>query len=220
MVKLLENTFRAVNVGLANEMALISRRLGLDAFEVVRAAATKPFGFMPFEPGPGVGGHCIALDPLYLSWRLERLDCRARFIELADDVNGAMPAHVVGRVADALKEHDKPVRNSRVLVYGVAYKRGVADARESPALGVIAGLVQRGALVSYMDPHVRELTSEAGAQRSVDPARGFRGYDVVVIVTDHDELDRERLLAEAPLVVDARGALAELPRAGAHVYGL
>jgi UDP-N-acetyl-D-glucosamine dehydrogenase len=220
MVKLLENTFRAVNVGLANEMAVISRRLGLDPFEVVRAAATKPFGFMPFEPGPGVGGHCVALDPLYLAWRLEGLGYRARFIELADAVNGAMPAHVVGRVADALNDQAKSVRNARVLVYGVAYKRGVADARESPALGVIAGLVERGACVSYTDPHVREFTSAAGTQRSVDPAQGFGDYDVVVVVTDHAELDTARLLREARLVVDTRGVLGAGTAERAPVYGL
>jgi UDP-N-acetyl-D-glucosamine dehydrogenase len=220
MVKLLENTFRAVNVGLANEMAVISRRLGLDPFEIVRAAATKPFGFMPFEPGPGVGGHCIALDPSYLAWRLERLDCRARFIELAAAVNGAMPAYVVSRVADALNKHGKPVRHARVLVYGVAYKRDVADARESPARAIIAGLVERGAHVAYMDPHVPSFASDAGALQSVAPADGFGGYDAVVVVTDHSELDRARLVGEAALVVDARGALAGVPAGRARVYGL
>jgi UDP-N-acetyl-D-glucosamine dehydrogenase len=220
MVKLLENTFRAVNVGLVNEMAIMSRRLGVDPFEVIRAAATKPFGFMPFYPGPGLGGHCIPLDPLYLSWKLERLDYHARFIELADSVNAAMPEYVVGRVIDALNDRGKPMRGSHVLIYGVAYKRDVADARESPAFGIISGLLQRGAEVSYMDPLLPALGVEGMGLRSVDPTGSFAGYDVVVVVTDHSALDRERLLAEASLIVDTRDALAGLAGGRAHVHGL
>ena len=220
MVKLLENTFRAVNVGLVNEIAIMSRRLGIDPFEVIRAAATKPFGFMPFYPGPGLGGHCIPLDPLYLSWKLERLDYRARFIELADSVNGAMPEYVVGRVIDALNDRGKPVRGSNVLIYGVAYKRDVADVRESPAFGIIFGLTQRGAHVAYMDPLVPELRGADVALTSVDPASAFSAYDVVVIVTDHSALDRTRLLAQASLIVDTRDALGGTPGSRAHVHGL
>jgi UDP-N-acetyl-D-glucosamine dehydrogenase len=220
MVKVLENTFRAVNVGLVNEIAMMSRRLGIDVFEVVRAAATKPFGFMPFYPGPGVGGHCIPLDPLYLSWKLERLDYRARFVELADEVNRAMPEYVVGRVMDALNDAGKALRGSRTLVYGVAYKRDVADTRESPAFGILDGLALRGARVAYMDPFVPELTTARGTLRSVDPASSFAEYDVVVIVTDHAALDRPRLLREARLVIDTRDALAGHAGAREHVHGL
>jgi UDP-N-acetyl-D-glucosamine dehydrogenase len=220
MVKLLENTFRAVNIGLVNEIAIMSRRLGIDPFEVIRAAATKPFGFMPFYPGPGLGGHCIPLDPLYLSWKLERLDYRARFIELADSVNGAMPAHVVGRVIDALNDRGKPLRGSNVLIYGVAYKRDVPDARESPAFDIISGLTQRGARVSYMDPLLPELGGEGLELTSVDPDASFAEYDVVVVVTDHSALDRPRLLRQARLIVDTRDALGELGGDRAHVHGL
>jgi UDP-N-acetyl-D-glucosamine dehydrogenase len=220
MVKLLENTFRAVNIGLVNEFALMSRRLGIDPFEVVAAAATKPFGFMPFQPGPGLGGHCIPLDPLYLAWKLERHDYRARFIELADAVNSAMPEYVVGRVTDALNDRGKPVRGTRALVYGVAYKRDVADTRESPAFGVIHGLARRGAHVSYMDPLVPELQTELGTLRSVEPASSFANYDVVVIVTDHRALERGRLFREAPLIIDTRNALAGCEGERGHVHGL
>jgi UDP-N-acetyl-D-glucosamine dehydrogenase len=220
MVKVLENTFRAVNVGLVNEIALMSRKLGVDAFEVVRAAATKPFGFMPFFPGPGVGGHCIPLDPLYLSWKLERLDYRARFIELADAVNRAMPEYVVGRVMEALNDAGKPLRGSRVLVYGVAYKRDVADTRESPALAILDGLAARGARVSYSDPFVPELAAAAGALQSVDASAPFSAYEAVVIVTDHAALDRQRLLREARLIIDTRNALAGCEGRRDHVHGL
>src|SRR6187551_1035981 len=154
MVKLLENTFRAVNIGLVNEIAIMSRRLGVDPFEVIRAAATKPFGFMPFYPGPGLGGHCIPIDPLHLSWKLRSLKYHARFIDLADAINSAMPAYVVDRIVDALNQHGKPVHGSKILVYGVAYKRDVSDVRESPAFDVIAELSKRSALIRYMDPHV------------------------------------------------------------------
>ncbi len=207
MVKLLENTFRAVNIGLVNELAIMSRRLGIDAFEVIRAAATKPFGFMPFYPGPGLGGHCIPIDPLYLSWKLRTLKYQARFIELADSINSAMPDYVIERVADTLNEVGKAVRGSRVLVYGIAYKKDVTDVRESPAFDVILGLERRGAVVSYMDPHVPEVSEHGLSMRAVDPASSFALYDVVVVVTDHASLDRERLLREAPFVVDTRDAL-------------
>jgi UDP-N-acetyl-D-glucosamine dehydrogenase len=207
MVKLLENTFRAVNIGLVNEVAIMSRRLGIDAFEVIRAAATKPFGFMPFYPGPGLGGHCIPIDPLYLSWKLRTLKYQARFIELADSINSAMPDHVVERCTDSLNEVSKAVRGSRILVYGVAYKKDVTDVRESPAFDVIVGLQRRGALVEYMDPNVPEIDEHGVEMKSVDPAGRFDAYDLVVVVTDHRALDRERLLAEAKLIVDTRDSL-------------
>ncbi|MGC4093540.1 MAG: nucleotide sugar dehydrogenase [Polyangiaceae bacterium] len=220
MVKLLENTFRAVNIGLVNEIAIMSRRLGIDPFEVIRAAATKPFGFMPFFPGPGLGGHCIPIDPLYLSWKLRTLQYQARFIELADNINSGMPQHVVGRVTDALNDQRKALRGSKLLIYGVAYKRDVSDVRESPAFAIIHGLMERGAEVSYMDPYAAELHEEGLAMRGVDPNSSFAGYDGVVIVTDHKALDRSRLLREAQLVVDTRDALRGVEGDRSKVYGL
>ncbi|HEY3500930.1 MAG TPA: nucleotide sugar dehydrogenase [Polyangiaceae bacterium] len=207
LVKLFENTFRAVNIALANELALMSERLGVDPFEVIDAAATKPFGFMPFYPGPGTGGHCIALDPLYLAWKLRDHSYHARFIELADAVNRAMPEHVVERVAAALNDRSRSLRGSRVLVYGVAYKPDVADTRESPALPILRMLAERGADIAYLDPYVPELEAEGLSLRSVEQTARFTEFDAVVIVTDHGALDRARLVAEAKLVVDTRGAL-------------
>ncbi len=220
MVKLLENTFRAVNIGLVNEVAIMSRRLGLDPFEVIRAAASKPFGFMPFYPGPGLGGHCIPIDPLYLSWKLRTLKYQARFIELADSINSAMPGYVVTRIQDALNDQARSVKGSRILIYGVAYKRDVSDVRESPALDIIVDLQKLGADVSYADPYVKELHHEGLELASVDPDVGFADWDAVVIVTDHSDLDRERLLREAKLIVDTRDALAGLPGPRQHVHGL
>jgi UDP-N-acetyl-D-glucosamine dehydrogenase len=211
MVKLLENTFRAVNIGLVNEVAIMSRRLGIDAFEVIRAAATKPFGFMPFYPGPGLGGHCIPIDPLYLSWKLRTLKYQARFIELADSINSGMPGYVIERVSDTLNEVSKAVRGSRVLVYGLAYKKDVTDVRESPAFDIVLGLQARGATVSYMDPYVPTVNDHGLEMTGVDPASTFAAYDIVVIITDHGALDRERLLREAKLVVDTRDALRGVP---------
>ncbi|MCK6533006.1 MAG: nucleotide sugar dehydrogenase [Polyangiaceae bacterium] len=220
MVKLLENTFRAVNIGLVNEVAMMSRRLGLDPFEVIRAAATKPFGFMPFYPGPGLGGHCIPIDPLYLSWKLRTLKYQARFIELADTINSSMPAYVVERVTEALNDHRKAVKGSKVLIYGVAYKRDVDDMRESPAFHVMHDLIGRGAEVTYMDPHVPSFDEEGLKMAGVDPASSFAPYDCVVVVTDHKRLDRERLLREAKLVVDTRDALRGVAGDRSKVYGL
>jgi UDP-N-acetyl-D-glucosamine dehydrogenase len=214
MVKLLENTFRAVNIGLVNEVALMCKKLGLDTWEVIEAAATKPFGFLPFYPGPGLGGHCIPIDPLYLSWKLRTLKYQARFIELADTINSGMPDHVAHLVADALNERGKAVKGSRILVSGVAYKRDIADLRESPALDVIDLLRRRGGEVAYHDPLIPEL-DEHGADtvpsligmRSVAEPVAYQSYDVVVIVTDHAGVDYPRLVREAPLVVDTRNAL-------------
>ena len=207
MVKLLENTFRAVNIALVNEVAMMSRRLGIDPWEVIRAAATKPFGYMPFFPGPGLGGHCIPVDPLYLSWKLRSLKFQARFIELADAVNSAMPEYVVSRVTDALNTHEKAVRGAKILIAGVAYKPDVSDVRDSPAFDVINGLVRLGAQVNYVDPHVPEF-DEAGSQmQSVSPFASFAEYDAVVIVTHHRAFDYVRMLREAKLIVDTRDAL-------------
>jgi UDP-N-acetyl-D-glucosamine dehydrogenase len=220
MVKLLENTFRAVNIGLVNEIAIMSRRLGVDPFEVIRAAATKPFGFMPFYPGPGLGGHCIPIDPLYLSWKLRSLKYQARFIELADAINSAMPEYVVERVVDALNQHRKPVRGSRVLIYGMAYKRDVSDVRESPAFSVIHELGKRGADIAYIDPHVPSAKEEGLELESLPTNTNFGDFDVVVLITDHSKLDRERLLREARLIVDTRDALRDIPGDRSKVVGL
>jgi UDP-N-acetyl-D-glucosamine dehydrogenase len=206
MVKLLENTFRAVNIGLANEFALICERLGLDVWEVVHAAASKPFGFMPFYPGPGLGGHCIPIDPLYLSWRMRGLKMPARFIELADMVNTAMPEHVVQLVASALNDKKKAVKGAKVLISGVAYKRDVSDVRESPAIDVIDGLLRRGANVSYLDPWVPSFKENGHVFETIKSDASFADYDAVVIVTDHKSTDYARMLEEADLVIDTRNA--------------
>jgi UDP-N-acetyl-D-glucosamine dehydrogenase len=220
MVKLLENTFRAVNIGLVNEIAMMSRKLGIDPFEVIRAAATKPFGFMPFYPGPGLGGHCIPIDPLYLSWKLRTLQYQARFIELADSINSGMPGYVVERTSEALNDQAKPVRGSKILIYGVAYKRDVSDFRESPAFAIIHGLSKRGALVSYMDPYIPELDEDGVVLRGIDPSTDFGAFDAVVIVTDHSAIERERLLRQAKLVVDTRDALRNVVGDRSKIYGL
>lgn len=220
MVKLLENTFRAVNIGLVNEIAMMSRKLGIDPFEVIHAAATKPFGFMPFYPGPGLGGHCIPIDPLYMSWKLRTLQYEARFIELADSINSGMPDYVIGRISEALNDQSLPVRDSKILVYGVAYKRDVRDCRESPAFALILGLRKRGAVVAYMDPHVPEFELDGSVMTSIDPEGGFAGFDAVVVVTDHTALDRARLLHEAKLIVDTRDALRDVHGDRSKVHGL
>lgn len=215
MVKLLENTFRAVNIGLVNEIALMCDKLGLNVWEVVDAAATKPYGFMKFTPGPGLGGHCIPIDPHYLSWKLKTLNYTARFIELAAEVNGYMPEYVVSKVAAALNGERKAVNGSHVLVLGVAYKPNVSDMRESPALDIIHLLQGRGAAVSYHDPFVPDLTHEGFDLQSValTPA-ALRAADCVVIVTDHRDIDWHCVADESVVLVDARNALKELPGNG------
>jgi UDP-N-acetyl-D-glucosamine dehydrogenase len=211
MAKLLENTFRSVNIALVNEVAIMCDRLGLDVNEVVSAAATKPFGFMAFRPGPGTGGHCIPLDPLYLSWKLRTLEYRARFVELADDVNLGMPRYVVERVAKALNDRRKSLNGSRVLVLGVSYKPDVDDTRESPSLEVIRHLVAGGALVEYSDPHVPSIVVGGATMKSASLDGGaLAGYDAVVVATNHAAFPWDRIAAEATLIVDARGAV---PRA-------
>jgi UDP-N-acetyl-D-glucosamine dehydrogenase len=207
MVKLLENTFRMINIGLANEMAQMCDRMGIDVWEVIDAAATKPFGFMPFYPGPGLGGHCIPVDPHYLSWKIKQAGYEPRFIELASHINGQMPFFVADKVQAALNEHCKPVKGSRVHIVGVAYKRDVSDIRESPALEIIDALDKRGALLSYSDPLVPELSLHGLTLRSQDLKQAAAQADCSVIITNHSNVDYKALLDAAPIVVDTRNAL-------------
>ena len=208
-VKLLENTFRMVNIGLVNEFALICSRLGLDVWEIIDAAATKPFGFMAFRPGPGLGGHCIPVDPHYLAWKLRAHNFTTRFVELADAINSAMPEHVVEIVADALNDAERSVRGSRILALGVAYKPDVADVRESPALDVLSGLLKRGANVCYNDPLVPSVRVDGQTLESVplDEA-ALAAADCVVILTDHRTYNWDMVLAHGRGIVDARNATA------------
>ena len=206
MVKLLENTFRAVNIALVNEMALMCDKLDIDVWEVIQAAASKPFGYMPFYPGPGLGGHCIPVDPHYLSWKLKTLNYNARFIELASEINTSMPYYVVDKITEALNNQERAVRGSRVLILGVAYKRNVDDVRESPALDIISLLRQRGAVVGYHDPHVPQIQLES------DVCMKSKGYklqllqeaDCVVIVTDHSAFDWDEISRNSRVIVDTR----------------
>lgn len=212
MVKLLENTFRAVNIGLVNEILLICDKLGLDAWEVIEAAATKPFGFMKFTPGPGLGGHCIPIDPLYLSWKMKTLNYNARFIELASEVNTAMPAYWVQKVQDALNDHGKALKGSTVLVLGVAYKKDVSDLRESPALDIIGLLREKGADVHYHDPHVPTLKHDGHVLTSVtNLMASLEAADCTIIVTNHAAYDWAAIQERAVLLVDTRNALAQIP---------
>lgn len=208
MAKLLENTFRAVNIGLVNEVQLMCDRLGLNAWEVIEAAATKPFGFMKFTPGPGLGGHCIPIDPLYLSWKLKTLDYTARFIELASEINTSMPRYWVQKVADALNDQSKSIRGSRVLVVGVAYKKDVSDVRESPALDIIHLLREKGAVVSYHDPHVASIRiDDERVYGETDLLAALTHSDCVIIATDHSSYDWQQIRAHAPTTIDTRNAL-------------
>jgi len=208
MVKLLENTFRAVNIGLVNEIALMCHKMDIDVWEVIDAAKTKPFGFMPFYPGPGLGGHCIPIDPFYLSWKARQTGFECRFIELAGHVNSGMPQYVVERVGDALNAARKPINGSRVHIYGVAYKRDVSDLRESPALDILELLSQRGAIVSYSDPYVASLKHGQESLTAVPEAEALRRKpDCVVICTDHSSFDWKTLVDSGIPVVDTRNAL-------------
>jgi UDP-N-acetyl-D-glucosamine dehydrogenase len=211
MVKLLENTFRAVNIGLVNEVAIMCHKLDLNTWEVIDAASTKPFGFMRFYPGPGLGGHCIPVDPLYLSWKLKTLKYEARFIELADEINTHMPHLVVEKTQDALNAQKKAINGSRILVLGVAYKRDIDDVRESPALDIIELLRAKGAEVSYHDPHAPTLRlADQKELRSVPldgPQSKLDQYDCVVIVTDHSRVDYKLVAARARVVLDTRNAM-------------
>jgi UDP-N-acetyl-D-glucosamine dehydrogenase len=211
MVKLLENTFRAVNIGLVNEVAIMCARLGLDTWEVIGAAASKPFGFMPFYPGPGLGGHCIPIDPLYLSWKLKTLKYNARFINLADEINSGMPEFVVAKVADALNERGQAVRGAKILICGLTYKRDIDDVRESPALDIIEHLHRRGAEVAYADRHVPSLRHRDVPVPSVAIERAG-DFDCVVIATDHSDVDYLALVQRGHLIVDTRNATRNLRR--------
>ncbi len=206
MVKLLENTFRMINIGLVNEMAMMCDRMGINVWEVIEAAATKPFGFMPFYPGPGLGGHCIPVDPFYLSWKTKQAGIEARFIELAGYINGQMPHFVVDKIQNALNDLAKPLRGSRVHVMGVAYKRDLDDIRESPALDIMHLLHRRGALLSYCDPYVPALRLDDLHLRSQD-STAVGDADCVVIVTDHSCFDYVAMARDAKLIVDTRNAL-------------
>jgi UDP-N-acetyl-D-glucosamine dehydrogenase len=212
MVKLLENTFRAVNIGLVNELALMCDRMEIDVWEVVEAAKTKPFGFMAFFPGPGLGGHCIPIDPIYLSWKAKQSGFDPRFIDLAGHINASMPHYVVEKVAEALNTKRKAINGSKILIAGVAYKRDIDDMRESPALDVMGLLHARGATVSYTDPHVAEIPAREWSGRfdleaSIVTRGSFGGYDCIVIVTDHSAFDYTAMVAEADLIVDTRNAI-------------
>jgi UDP-N-acetyl-D-glucosamine dehydrogenase len=221
LVKLLENTFRSVNIGLVNEMAIVCDRLGVDVWEVIEAAATKPFGFMKFTPGPGIGGHCIPLDPHYLAWKMRTLNYKTRFIDLASEINSQMPQFVVDKVMHALNDVRKPLRGSRVLVLGVAYKRDIDDVRESPALDIIRLLEVQGAIVSFHDPFI-ERVKEDGHELERVPltAETLAAADAAVIVTDHRAIDWQFVVDHAEIVVDTRNATAKTRGGRARIVSL
>jgi UDP-N-acetyl-D-glucosamine dehydrogenase len=217
MAKLLENIFRCVNIALVNELKMLGMRMGIDIWEVIDAAATKPFGFMPFYPGPGLGGHCIPVDPYYLSWKAREYDFSTRFIELAGEVNTAMPYHVVDSVASALNERQKSLKGSRVMVLGVAYKKDVDDMRESPSLKIIEQLTIRGAKVEYNDPHFPEIPklrhyNFQGMKSVPIDAKSLAAYDCVLIATDHTSYDYPMIVESSQLVVDTRNATRRIAR--------
>jgi UDP-N-acetyl-D-glucosamine dehydrogenase len=219
MVKLLENTFRAVNIALVNELALMCRQMNIDVWEVIEAARTKPFGFMAFYPGPGLGGHCIPIDPFYLSWKARQSGFESRFIELAGHINASMPRYVVERVGEALNSAGRPIKGSRVHLYGMAYKADVGDYRESPALDVARLLEQRGATVTYSDPHVPMVDEHGVLMHAVPEAAALEtGIDCAVVVTAHRGFDYDALVAGAPLIVDTRNALKGRPEP--HIFRL
>ncbi|HOV32256.1 MAG TPA: nucleotide sugar dehydrogenase [Candidatus Hydrogenedens sp.] len=206
MVKLLENTFRAVNIALVNEMAIMCDQLGVDIWEVVDAAKTKPFGFMPFYPGPGLGGHCIPIDPAYLSWKMKTLDYTARFIELARAINSSMPRYVVEKIADALNEKKKSIQGSKILLLGVTYKKDVSDLRESPALDIISLLMKKGAQVYFSDPYIEQIEVEGEKFYHYQLTNGLSQFDLVAIITEHSNYDYEAIVKGSLLVLDTRNA--------------
>jgi UDP-N-acetyl-D-glucosamine dehydrogenase len=221
LTKLLENTFRSVNIGLANEMAIVCDKLGVNVWEVIDAAATKPFGFMRFTPGPGIGGHCIPLDPHYLAWKMRTLNYKTRFIDLAGEINSEMPLFVVRKVAAALNDERKSVRGSRVLVLGIAYKRDIDDMRESPALDVIRLLEEQGANVSYHDPYVPKFQEDGHQMESVPLTdEVLTRSDAVVVVTDHSNVDYQRVVDRASVVIDTRNATSRTRDSHARVVQL
>ena len=211
MVKLLENTFRSVNIGMVNELALMCDVLGVDVYEVIDAAATKPFGFIPFYPGPGLGGHCIPIDPHYLAWKLKALNFQARFIGLAAEINGMMPSVVTSLVAEGLNRFSKSIRGSKVLILGVAYKKNVSDCRESPALDIMRMLIEKGAVLSYNDPFVAALRMNGKTLQSMElTSTNIENQDCIIILTDHSAYDFQRIVAGTKLVVDTRNATKDL----------
>jgi UDP-N-acetyl-D-glucosamine dehydrogenase len=215
MVKLLENTFRSVNIALANEMALACHSFGINVWEVIEAAKSKPFGFMPFYPGPGLGGHCIPVDPYYLTWKARMNGCEPRLIELAGHINSQMPAFTVQLIADALNEKGKTIKGSRILAIGVAYKRDTNDVRESPALQVLEALYGKGASISFSDPYVSSVNIREQTIKSIDlTAEALRSMDCVVILTDHSTVDYALVAKCSPLIVDTRNALKSSSRSG------
>ena len=223
MAKLLENTFRMINIGLVNELAIMCERLGVDVWEVIDAAGTKPFGFMKFTPGPGLGGHCIPIDPLYLSWKMKEMNYNARFIELASEINTNMPRYVVNRVLDAMNDRGKTLKNSKVLVLGVAYKPDIDDVRESPALDVIALLKKKGADVSYHDPYIPQIHHEKEGWKMEtvkDVMKAVKESDAVVIVTNHKAYDYKAILDSASFIFDSRNALSKIAKDDSKVVKL
>ena len=221
MAKLLENTFRMINISMVNELAQMCERLDIDVWEVIDAAATKPFGFMKFTPGPGLGGHCIPIDPLYLSWKMKTLNDTARFIELASEINTNMPRYVVSRIQDALNRYKKPLNGSKVLILGVAYKPNINDMRESPALDIIHLLREKGATVSYYDPFVPELDYDNIRMSSEkELLASLENADLVAIITNHAKVDYNLVVEKAQLVFDARNATKDVPKASLKVIKL
>ena len=222
MIKLLENTFRAVNIGLVNEIALMCEKLDLDVWEVIDGAATKPFGFMRFYPGPGIGGHCIPLDPHYLSWKLKTLNYSARFIELASEINGQMPLVVTRKAGEMLNQRRKSVKGSKIMVLGVAYKRDTADQRESPALDVLRLLLARGAKISFHDPYNKSVVLDGGRPQRVTPLTpaNLRKSDLVIIVTDHSDYDYDMIVRHSQMVLDTRNATADVRKGRSKIHKL
>ena len=223
MAKLLENTFRMINIGLVNELAMMCERLGVDVWEVIDAAATKPFGFMKFTPGPGLGGHCIPIDPLYLSWKMKSFNYNARFIELASEINTNMPRYVVSRVMEALNDRGKALKGSRILVLGAAYKPDIDDVRESPALDVIGLLQKKGAYVEYHDPYIPHIHHEYDGWKMdsvADVMEAVQAADAVVIVTNHKVYDYAAIVAAAKFVFDSRNATRKFTQDGGKVVRL
>jgi UDP-N-acetyl-D-glucosamine dehydrogenase len=219
LTKIFENTFRAVNIALVNELKMLALRMGINFNEVIDAASTKPFGFMPFRPGPGLGGHCIPIDPFYLTWKAHEYEFSTRFIELAGEINTGMPRFVVERTAEALNHFGKPVKGSKILILGISYKPDIDDMRESPAVPIMEGLVKRGASVAYHDPHIRKMpaTRQTDLRQESIALRDYaelEGFDAVVIVTDHSTYDYEKVVRRAPLVIDTRNATAGIPNDG------
>jgi UDP-N-acetyl-D-glucosamine dehydrogenase len=212
MTKLLENIYRCVNIALVNELKLLCLRMGIDIFEVIRAAATKPFGFQPFYPGPGLGGHCIPIDPFYLSWKAKEFDFQTRFIQLAGEINLQMPYHVVASVAQALNQRKQALSLSKILVLGLAYKKDIDDLRESPSLTIIELLQKEGAIVSYNDPFFPEVGRgrKYDLQMTSTPLSRIEGFDCVLIVTDHSSYDYKDIVKRARLVVDTRNATCDI----------